>query len=355
MASHLEQRLETDLNIIRDKVLQQSQKVQTGINDAIHALQTGNQKLAYATILNDQPINRTMREIDRLCHKFIAVHLPSGTHLRLLSSIIRMNIELERIGDYAVTIARESIQLSSPPDGTMGREINRLASETILMLKQAIKSFADMNDELARSTIIMTRTMEYNLDSVYQEITGETELKNAKDTLATFVIFTHLKRVADQAKNLCEDTIFAVTGQQKKPKVYNILFIDEDNSCLSQLAQAVAQKNHPDICKFRSAGRTAATAIDPELINFLESRGDNTSQLSSTTLSELSHQDIAEQHVIISLQGDVSQYLDSIPFHTSVLEWDINSESDAQAIDVLYRTLALTIKDLVELLHGNEA
>ncbi len=355
MASHLEQRLENDLNSICDKVLQQSSKVQTGINDAIHALQTGNQKLAYTTILNDHPINRTMREIDRLCHKFIAVHLPSGTHLRLLSSIIRINIELERIGDYAVTIARESIQLSSPPEGVMGREIERLASETMLILKQAIKSFADMNDELARSTIIMTRSMEFNLNSVYQEIATNTELQNAKDTLATFVIFTHLKRVADQAKNLCEDTIFAVTGQQKKPKVYNILFIDEDNSSLSQLAQAIAQKNYPDICKFRSAGRTAAATIDPELINFLDSRGDNTSQLSSTSLDDLSHQDIAEQHIIISLQGDVRQYIDSIPFHTSALEWDINSESDTQPMDILYRTLALMIKDLVELLHGDEA
>ena len=82
-----------------------------------------------------------MREIDRLCHKFIAVHLPSGTHLRLLSSIIRMNIELERIGEYAVTISREEVQLSSPPAGMTGREIERLSSETLLMLNQSIKDF----------------------------------------------------------------------------------------------------------------------------------------------------------------------------------------------------------------------
>ncbi len=354
MSPHLEQRLENDLQNIRSRVLEQAKQVQTGVNEAVHALQTGNKKLAYATILNDHPINRTMREIDRLCHKFIAVHLPSGAHLRLLSSIIRINIELERMGDYAVVIAREAIQLSSPPDGTMGREIERLASETLLMLKQSIKAFESLNDELARSTIILAGSMEYNLDIVYQEISDSTHLQNAKETLAIFVIFTQLKRVADQAKNLCEDTIFAVTGQQKAPKVYQLLFIDEDNSTLSPLAEAIVQKNYPDICKVRSAGRTAAANISPELINFLDSRGDDTANLTTTGLKDLSHQDISDQHVIVSLQGDISQYFDSIPFHTSVLEWDISTESDEQNMEILYRTLALNIKDLLELLHGGE-
>ena len=356
MPSHLEQRLENDLQNIRSRVLEQANKVQTGVNDAIHALQTGNNKLAYATILNDHPINRTMREIDRLCHKFIAIHLPSGAHLRLLSSIIRINIELERMGDYAVIIAREAIQLSSPPAGTMGREIDRLASETLLMLKQSIKAFHELNDELARSTIILAGSMEYNLDIVYQEITENTQLQNAKDTLATFVIFSQLKRVADQAKNLCEDTIFAVTGQQKTPKVYNILFVDEDNSAFSQLAVAIARKNYPDISHYQSAGRTAAASVNAELVNFLESKGDDASALTTTALKDLTHQDISDQHVIVCLQGSASQYLDSIPFHTSVLEWNLDSDLDSgdQNMDILYRTLALQIKDLLELLHGNE-
>lgn len=352
--THLEQRLENDLQNIRGKVLEQAEKVQTGVNEAVHALQTGNKKLAFTTILNDHPINRTMREVDRLCHKFIAVHLPSGAHLRLLSSIIRINIELERMGDYAVVIAREAIQLSSPPEGTMGREIERLASETLLMLKQSIKAFESLNAELARSTIILSGSMEYNLDIVYQEISESSQIQNAKDTLATFVIFTQLKRVADQAKNICEDTIFAATGQQKAPKVYQLLFIDEDNSTLSQLAEAITSKNYPDICTARSAGRTAAANVSPELINFLDSKGDNTSNLTTTSLQDLSHQAITEQHVIVCLQGDIGQYMDSIPFHTSILEWDVNAESNEQDMEILYRTLALYIKDLLELLHGGE-
>ena len=352
--SHLEQRLENDLQNIRSRVIEQARNVQTGVNDAIHSLQTGNKQLAYSSILNDHPINRTMRAIDRLCHKFIAVHLPSGTHLRLLSSIIRINIELERMGDYAVVIAREAVQLSSPPSELIGREIDRLATETQLMLKQSIKAFEELNAELARSTIVMSKSMEYNLDVVYQEIVQDAQKQNVKDTLALFVIFTQLKRVADQAKNLCEDTIFAVTGEQKVRKVYNILFIDEDNSLSSQLAEAIAQKNHPDVCTYRSAGRTAADTINPELIKFLDSRSVDTANLNTSGLDDISHQEISEQHVIISLQGEVSSYIENIPFHTSTLQWDISSESGEQDMEILYRTLALHISDLLELLHGDE-
>jgi len=352
--SHLEQRLENDLQNLRSKVIEQAHKVKSGIKDAIHALQTGNNKLAYATVLNDFPINRTMREIDRLCHKFIAVHLPSGTHLRLLSSIIRINIELERMGDYAVIMAREAVQLSAPPSGLMGKEIERLTTETLLMLKQSILAFEEMNSELAKSTKLMAASMEYNLDVVYQEMTQNSELQNTKDTLALFVIFTQLKRVADQSKNICEDTIFAVTGQQKAPKVYNILFIDEDNSSLSQLAEAIARKNYPDICKFQSAGRTAAAEVNTELVSFLNSRSIDSSSLTTRSIKDLAAQEISKQHVIVSLQGDVNTYLDFIPFHTTALEWDISSDYEEQDMEKLYRSLALHIKDLVELLHGDE-
>jgi len=352
--SHLEQRLENDLQNIRSRVIEQARNVQISVNDAVRALQTGNHKLAYATVLNDFPINRTMRSIDRLCHKFIAVHLPSGAHLRLLSSIIRVNIELERMGDYAVVIAREAVQLSSPPRGLMAREIELLTAETLLMLKQSINAFEELNAELAKSTKIMAASMGYNLDVVYQEITEDTDIQNTKDALALFVIFTQLKRIADQSKNLCEDTIFAVTGQQKTPKVYKILFLDEDNSSLGLLAESIARKNHPDICNYQSAGRTAAENISPELLAFLDSRSVDTSNLTTTRLDEISAQEISQQHIIISLQGDVSSYIENIPFHSSALEWDISLESDEQDMETLYRTLALHISDLLELIHGDE-
>ena len=71
--SHYEERLERDLLDIREQVAKMAALVETATKNAMHALQTGNDKLASATVLEDHVINRTMRRIDQLCHKFIAL------------------------------------------------------------------------------------------------------------------------------------------------------------------------------------------------------------------------------------------------------------------------------------------
>lgn len=356
--SHLEQRLENDLSKIRGRVAEQANLVVKAVRDSIHALQTGDRRLAYTTILNDHPVNRYMRQIDRLCHSFIAVHLPSAGHLRLLSAVIRVNIELERIGDYAVTIARESVQLSAPPTGVISRELERMAGETLLTLTQACKAFNELNAEMARSTMPLIEQMEGSLDALYGEMMSSDQHEKIKDTLAIFVVFTQLKRVADQAKNLCEETVFAATGQQKQAKVYKVLFIDEDNGLLSQMAEAVARVNFPESGLYRSAGRTPARAIDEQLTDFLDKRGIKISG-ETTAIEKLTQQELAEQYIIVSLQGAVESYIPNIPFHTTAVEWNLDENASegegSQDMDDLYREIALRVKDLMELLRGEGA
>jgi phosphate transport system protein len=356
--SHLEERLERDLNDIHDRVAKMAAQVQEAVSNALKALQTGDKNLAYITVLNDNPINRCMREIDRICHRFFAIHIPSGGHLRLLSSVIRANIELERIGDYAVTIAREGAQLSQPPTGGLGRELDRVAGETMNMLQLAINAFTELNADSAKSTMTMSKEMEYNLGVIYTEMMENGERAKVEEVLAIFVVFTQLKRVADQAKNLCENTVFAVTGEQKTPKTFNILFVDEDNSSLSQLAEAIARINHPTVGNYRSAGRTQAQALNPSLVKFMQEKGIDYSNAKPTSLEQLTPKEIAEQHVIVSLQGEIDSYLPRIPFHTSALEWglgEVPEDEDIHEYDSIYRELAILIKDLMELLRGEGA
>jgi len=121
--SHYEERLANDLDRINSGVRNLAALVERGLKDSMHALLDGDAQLANFTVLRDNRINRASREIDRLCHAFIARHLPGAGHLRLISAVIRLNVALERIGDYAVTISRESLQLSSPPSGRLAREL----------------------------------------------------------------------------------------------------------------------------------------------------------------------------------------------------------------------------------------
>jgi phosphate transport system protein len=82
--SHLEERLEHDLTEIRDHIAKMGSEVEKALDRAFRALANNDDKLAFKTILSDLPINRHMRQIDRLCHAFIAIHLPSAGHLRLI-------------------------------------------------------------------------------------------------------------------------------------------------------------------------------------------------------------------------------------------------------------------------------
>ncbi len=358
--SHYEQRLEHDLKRIRDAIADMAARVATGVSDAVRAFQTGDSRLAAATILGDQPINRAMREIDRLCHAFIAVHLPSGSHLRLLSSAIRANIALERIGDYAVTIARASGQLSEPPGGELGHELERIAIEATVMLGQSIEAFNTLYAEQARATMVLEKEMEYDLESVYSELTASPGREKVKELLVVFMVLTHLKRVADQAKNLCEETVFAVTGEGKAPKVYNILFLDEDNSCLGKMAELVARKAYPASGSYSSCGRNPAAALNQHMVRFLENHGFDLTDARPVPL-DLTRAELVDKHVIVSLQGPVKSYIPQLPLHTTAIEWDVGSapggdiDQQAEQWEALYRDIATRVRDLMEILRGPDA
>ena len=360
--SHYEERLERDLRKIRDDVAKMALHVMEGLHNATHAVLTGDHKLAARTILADHPINRAMRDIDRLCHAFIALHLPSAGHLRLLSAVIRVNIALERIGDYAVIIARVSEQLAAPPQGQIAVEMERFGNEAQRMLKQAVTAFNELNADVARATMVMERDMEYDLDAIYAELMSNREPGKIKDLLAVFILFTHLKRVADQAKNLCEETVFAVTGQTKAPKVYNILFVDEHNCCLSPMAEAIARKSFPESGHYSSAGSKPSATLNPAMVRFMGEHGVDLAGVTPRELKDLTHYELAEKHVIVSLQGPVRNFVPELPFHTTGVEWEMGPVADdtlqnlsTEDMETIYRQIAAQVSDLMELLRGKDA
>jgi protein-tyrosine-phosphatase len=178
---------------------------------------------------------------------------------------------------------------------------------------------------------------------------------------AVSVILSQLKRVADQAKNICEETVFAVTGETKAKKVYNVLFVDEDNSCLSQLAEAIANKNHPNSGRYSSGGKAPAAAVDQNTLAFLDQFGLDHREAKPKPL-DISPQELAELHVIVGLQGNPKPYFPSIPFHTTCLEWDLGDlpnglegEEAKRRLEEIYRELSLQIQELMELLRGEGA
>jgi len=306
---------------------------------------------AYDVILGDHPINRDSRQCDRLCHTFIARYLPGAGALREMASTIRINVILERIGDYAVTICREALQLDAPLPEKFSAKIDAIADDSIEILAGARAAFREGNAEQAIALMQAAKRMEGRMDGFYDELFAEDDRMDATTMMVIFVVFNMFKRVADQAKNVCDQTVFAVRGVAKLPKVYRILFLDQPGSGLGQLAAAIGQKNFPDTAEFSCATPGVSESLSDSLRGFLAETGLPDTGLDTERLEGLEH-DFSDYIVLVSLNGPVSDYVEKVPFHTSALNWSLPESEDFAEH---YRLLRSYIIDLVTLLAGDQS
>ena len=348
--SHLEERMEADLKYIRDWLWNIGEDVETALRTAKKTLLLRDPDIAYDVILGDHPINRDSRQCDRLCHTFIARYLPGAGALREMASTIRINVILERVGDYAVTICREALQLDGPLPEKFSAKIDAIADDSIDILHGARAAFKEGNAEQAIALMQAAKRMEGRMDGFYDELFAEDDRMDATTMMVIFVVFNMFKRVADQAKNVCDQTVFAVRGVAKLPKVYRILFLDQPGSGLGQLAAAIGQKNFPETAQFTCATPGASEPPSDSLREFLAETGLPEANLDTEPLEALEH-DFSDYIVLVSLSGRVSDYVNKVPFHSSALNWSLPESEDLAGH---YRQLRSRIIDLVNLLAGTE-
>jgi phosphate transport system protein len=348
--SHLEERMEADLNYIRDWLWNIGENVESALRNAKKTLILRDSEMAYGVILGDQPINRDSRQCDRLCHTFIARYLPGAGALREMASTIRVNVILERIGDYAVTLAREAVQLQAPLPENFSIIIDGIADDSIEILSGSRSAFREGNAERAIALMQAAKRMEGRMDGHYDSLFAQDDRMDATTMMVIFAVFNIFKRVADQAKNICDQTVFAVSGVAKLPKVFRILFLDQAGSGLGQLATAIGRSNFPDTAEFTTATPGRSEPVSDSLHNFLVETGLPDENLDSEVLETLQY-DLSDYTVIVSVTGQVLDYIEKVPFHCAALNWSL---ADGEDLAGQYRVLRSQITDLVTLLAGTE-
>lgn len=357
--SHYEERLQADLGELRARILAQGRAVLDALHAAGRALLNADTELGSLTVLRDNPINRETRSLDQACHAFVARHVPSAGHLRFVSAVMRMNQVLERIGDYAVTICREAVQLHERPPEAIVPDIEELASNAHRALEQALQAFAERDADLAHETAALTRRRGRKFHHVFTDLlqVGDERTRSMEDLFGLLTVLNCLERVEDQARNLCEDTIFYLTGQMKQPKVYSVLFVDEKGDRWSPMAAAIAQKAFPESGVYTSAGWDPAPAFDEQVMAFLGERGYAVPEGAPLKLST-DHDAVRDLHVLVSLQGDVRSRFPDPPFHTVILSWDAvhdRDRTDEEALESDLKRIAHETRELMELLRGEGA
>ena len=358
-----EERLQRDLEGIQTRLRRISGLVQDQVRDAVQALLTKDGALANRVILQDRIVNRETRAIDQLCHGFVVRHLPVSHHLRFVSAVLRVDVALERVGDYAVTICRHSLRCQGPPAEDIARDIELIARQSRGSLAEALKAFTEEDVDAAQKALGLTRPVDNTHDKAFEDLVtaGETRKEPVRDLYGHLRALYVLLRVSDQAENIAQEALFAATGETKNPKVYRILFVDRANDCRSQMAEAYARKAFPECGVFKSGGWDPADSIRPEILPFFESHGLDLEGLEPKPVPDL----MAEPrhfHVIIGLDDKSLEMIGEIPYKTVFLDWDLGpcpmSENDPNALERLeniYREIATRLRELMEILRGPDA
>jgi phosphate transport system protein len=360
MSTRYEERLETDLEVIRERVHSTSELVEDQVREVVHALLEDDQELASKVILGDRRVNRRIRDIDHLCHAFIVRHSPSAGHLRYVSAVLRLGVALERVGDYASTIGREVVQLAGKPPKRVARDIELISQQGRRTLHEAIASFHSADVERARTTYGLADQTDATLQKVFAELVRAAEKEKApiRDIFRMLRILNLLKRVAEQAENICQQTLFAIAGETKDPKVFRILFIDETDDCATQMAKAYCQKAYPESGVYSSAGWTPAKRLHPGLVEFLESKRVNLHDAKPVRLRPVQEEPL-HFHLIVGLHPGARDHVEDLPFRSVFLSWGFRGglpeAATKKQFNALYKKIAANVQDLMHTLRGRDA
>lgn len=362
MTSHYEETLQRDTEVIRRKVLEMAGLVQRALQDSLRAILERNRQFAYAVILRDPRIDELEKQLDRLCLEFLVRQQPVAGHLRFAYAAIKINAELERIGDYAESIVRQTLKLEGIGFEVPAERLREIAELSIPMLGEAVRSFLTQNAELARATM----AVEEQVDTLRKQIDGELVRAGQAGQIPIealvplMTIVRRFERVSDQAKNICEEALYMCTGEYSKHRgteAIRILFVDEHNGCRSLMAEAIAQALGLPGFIFNSAGLDPRPA-DAWTLEFLKEKGIDRSRQAPRTMDQVPN--LEYYQVIIALDKEGLKAFPPPPTKTVCLEWAVRDPSALEgspaeisaAYEEAYQIIQSQIKDLTEAIAG---
>jgi phosphate transport system protein len=203
-----------ELEDLNQKLLQMAGMVESAIHRSIRSLVEQDRELAQQVIRDEPLINRMEMEIDGLSTRLLALNQPVARDLRFLTAALKINTDLERIGDLANHIAERSLSLMHHPLVRPMVDIPKMASLVQSMLLQVLEAFVKSDAELARSVLLADDEVDRLRDSVYAELVATMQRDPGVVPAAVDLIFVarNLERIGDHTTNIAEDIVFLVQG-----------------------------------------------------------------------------------------------------------------------------------------------
>jgi phosphate transport system protein len=204
------QHFEAERQALRNQLLTMGALVEDRVHRAIQALVERREEEARRIIETDQEINDLQIDIDDRCLKLLALQTPLAIDLRLITSAMKINADLERVGDQAVNIAENVLQLLPHPPLKPLIDIPRMAEIAERMVRDSLDSFVKGDAGLARDVLRRDDEVDGLKDQLFRELLTfmMADPGTIQRALALLLISRHLERIADHATNIAEDVIF---------------------------------------------------------------------------------------------------------------------------------------------------
>ena len=181
---------------------------------AIQSLVERDHDLAQKVLRADAPINQMHMEIDGRCFQLLTLHQPVELDLRMVMSGVKINKDLERVGDFAVNIGEATIRYLDHPSVKPLIDIPQMATIAQGMLRDSLNAFVRKDLVLAQAVRERDDSLDQLRDCVFRDLIGVmcSDQAVTERALDLLLISRHLERVGDHATNIAEETIFIVSG-----------------------------------------------------------------------------------------------------------------------------------------------
>jgi phosphate transport system protein len=211
MTKHFRKELET----IKKRILTLGSMVEDLVHDSVQAVERVDADLADEIIKKDSEIDETEVDIEEECLKVLALHQPVAVDLRFIIAVIKINNELERIGDQAVNIAQRVQVIAKRPKPPFWFDYSEMGEKAQKMLRMSLDALVNLDVDLAYRVITLDDEVDRIKNDAYDKI--KQAIQDLPERVGYYInlllISRHLERLADHATNIAEEVIYLVEGE----------------------------------------------------------------------------------------------------------------------------------------------
>jgi phosphate transport system protein len=219
-------KFQQNLDELKERLLVMAGLAEQAVQRSIEGYSTRNISVCEQVMISERQINLLEREIDQKAVDLLAMEQPMAVDLRFILAVLRINVDLERVGDQAVNIAQRAQEMQLLPEADLPVDIQRLASLAEAMVRKALQAFIEGDADLAQSVLLLDDQVDDMNSATFKTLSGVIQQRPelTSQALSALVIAKNLERVGDHATNIAEDVIFWVKGADVR---HGIRLVDE--------------------------------------------------------------------------------------------------------------------------------